>query len=173
MSSIRQVLSTGLAMVAGLIAAPQSMAPVQHLTEAVTYHEDERVQRLREFFGERDCPAEDLARDFVAAADLHGLDWRLLPGISFIESSGGKHYINNNIFGWDSGRTGFATVRDGVYHVASRLANSNLYKSKTVPQILRTYNSLPGYAPKVRQVMDALGPADLESPNELRRSSAF
>jgi len=152
-------------MVASLVAAPLPMAPVQHLTAVVSYQEDVRVERIRDFFSERDCPAEELARDFVAAADLHGLDWRLLPGISFIESSGGKRYINNNIFGWDSCEKRFATVRDGIYYVASRLAISDLYAGKTLDQILRTYNPLPSYAPTVVSVMHKIGPADLGSSN--------
>jgi len=152
-------------MVAGLFATPLPMASVQHLTTAVSYQEDVRVQRLTEFFSERDCPAETLASDFVAAADHYELDWRLLPSISFIESSGGKRFLNNNIFGWDSCRMKFETVRDGVYYVASRLANSGLYKDKNLQQILRTYNPLPSYAPKVTRIMNTLGSADLGSPN--------
>ncbi len=152
-------------MVAGLVAAPHTMAPVQHLTEAVSYHKDARVEKLKDFFAERDCPAEELARDFVAAADINGLDWRLLPGISFIESSGGKRYLNNNIFGWDSCRTSFPTVRAGIYEVASRLANSDLYQGKDVRHILKTYNPLPDYAPRVTRVMNAIGPANLGSTN--------
>lgn len=163
MSNIRQVMSVGIVLVVGMLAAPQQMASVQHLTDAVSYHTDERVERLRGFFAERDCPAEELARDFVAAADMNGLDWRLLPGISFIESSGGKRYINNNIFGWDSCRTKFTSVRAGIYAVASRLANSELYEDKDTSQILHTYNPFPDYAPKVTRVMNAIGPADLGS----------
>ena len=165
MRTVKQVLSTGSLMLAGLIAAPLHMAPVQHLTAAVSYQHDERVERLRHFFNERECPAEELARDFVAAADLNGLDWRLLPSISFIESSGGKRYLNNNILGWDSCRTGFDTVREGVFHVASRLAKSDLYKDKSVEQILRTYNPFPSYVPQVTRIMNTIGPPDLGSFN--------
>ena len=85
---------------------------------AVLPQPDMRVIRLRAFFQEYNCPIEDLADDFIAAADMNDLDWRLLPSISFIESSGGKRYLNNNIFGWDSCRWDSPSIRTGIYHVA-------------------------------------------------------
>jgi hypothetical protein len=118
---------------------------------------DERVLRLRSFFERFSSPAAEFAGDFVQAADFYALDWRLLPSISMVESSGGKYYANNNIFGWDSCRTGFPTVREGIYHVASRLATSRIYKGKNLDGILRLYNPGPDYDDLVMRYMAALG----------------
>lgn len=125
---------------------------------------DPRLQRLKQFFARWDCPLGEEAIEFLIASDLNGLDWRLLPSISFIESSGGKDYRNNNIMGWDNCREAFPSVRAGIHHVASQLANSRLYKHKNLDRKLRTYNPVPGYSLRVKAVMRRLGPA-AESKN--------
>ena len=77
-----------------------------------------------------------------------------------IESSGGKDYRNNNVFGWDSCRESFASVREGIQFVASQLARSDRYKGKNLDGKLRTYNPNPSYPYKVKAVMAAMGPSD-------------
>jgi hypothetical protein len=94
-----------------------------------------------------------LAQDFLKAADSHGLDWRLLPSISLVETGAGRDAKNNNIFGWDSGRKAYSSVRQAIYHVASRLASSKLYENKNLDQLLATYNPVPQYADRVKSVM--------------------
>lgn len=118
---------------------------------------DPRLQRLEQFFAERDCPLREAAADFLVAADRNDLDWRLLPSISIIESSGGKDYTNNNVFGWDSCRERFSSVREGIHYVAAQLANSKRYKDKSLDWKLRTYNPVPGYSMRVKAVMRTLG----------------
>ena len=153
-------LTNGLVMFAGLVLMPAPTHPEQHVTCKVNYDNDARLLRLKAFWKKNNCPIEGLTADFLAAADRNRLDWRLLPAISMIESSGGKRYRNNNIFGWDSCNVRFPTVRDGIHQVASRLASSKLYKDKNLDEILRTYNAYDSYSGKVKSVMRALGPAD-------------
>ena len=154
-------------VLAGLLLAPATTYP-DHLTaNKAPSRVDDRAGRLKMFFQKNDCPIEDLAGDFITAADKHGLDWRLLPSISMIESGGGKRYLNNNIFGWDSCRVGFACIREGIHHVASRLAHSKLYKNKDLDAILSIYNPHDTYPSQVRYLMRMLGPAEL--PAEVRR----
>ena len=74
-------------------------------------------ERLKAFFGKLDCPAKDYSGDFIAVAERYDLDWRLLPSISYLESTGGKAAKNNNLFGWNSGRTGFASAAAGIHEV--------------------------------------------------------
>ena len=64
---------------------------------------DSRCQALRNFFLRYQSPLEKLALVFVRTADEHRLDWRLLPAISMVETSGGNHGNRNNVFGWNSG----------------------------------------------------------------------
>jgi hypothetical protein len=121
--------------------------------------QDERLVRLQSFFQEYDCPVLHLSGTFIRAADRHGIDWRLLPAIAFIESTGGKDYRNNNILGWGNGDIRFRTISEGIRTVAERLANSDYYRGKTIDQILYTYNPRPQYRVKVKAVMQEIGPA--------------
>ncbi|HEX4592913.1 MAG TPA: hypothetical protein VH157_01495 [Bryobacteraceae bacterium] len=144
----------------GLLATPVSFSLQQPSATARPEPEDPRLHVLWQYFDDRDCPLRDSAAEFLVAADQNELDWRLLPSISMIESSGGKDYRNNNVFGWDSCRESFASVEAGIHFVASKLAKSKLYKGKNVDQKLVTYNPQPDYAPRVKAVMRALGPAN-------------
>jgi hypothetical protein len=121
---------------------------------------DIRLTRLVSFFKAYNCPVSHLAGDFLAAADRHGLDWRLLPTISLVETGGGRQQRKNNIFGWDSARTGFSSVREGIYKVADRLANSKLYRDKELDALLLTYNRNPEYGRKIKRLMLKLDPND-------------
>ena len=144
----------------GLLAAPvtvsmQPPSPTVHIEPV-----DPRLGLLWQYFADRNCPLRDSAADFLIAADQNELDWRLLPSISMIESSGGKDYRNNNVFGWDSCRESFSSIQAGIHFVASKLAKSKMYKGKNVDQKLSTYNPQPDYLPRVKAVMRALGSAN-------------
>lgn len=155
-----RMISRGLVLVAGLAAVTGQVNP-DSLPEKPAVSTDPRLIRIRQYFIERDCPAHQYAEDFVLAADRHDLDWRLLPSLSMIESTGGKEARNNNMFGWDNCNVRFRTSREGIYRVASRLAKSRYYKGKTLDQTLKTYNPRLEYGKKVKLVMAQLGPANL------------
>jgi hypothetical protein len=89
----------------------------------------------------------------VLAADQHNLDWRLLPSLSLVESTGGKAYKNNNIFGWNNGDTKFRSVREGIFVVASRLKRARQYRGKGLDAKLHTYNPAADYPAKVKSAM--------------------
>ncbi len=137
---------------AGLLTVPTVPNLAQHAPES-RYSQDPRLSRLRQYLERTNSPIPHLAVDFLKAADRHGLDWRLLPSIAVIETGAGREAENNNIFGWDSGRKDFATIRHSIYWVASRLANSPLYRSKDLDGVLKTYNPFPDYPGKVKSVM--------------------
>jgi len=143
---------------AGLLAVP-AVTGVEAKPKPV--QEDPRMPQLRAFFERYHCPVSGLAQEFLAAADENDLDWRLLPSISLIESGGGKAMANNNLLGWGSAAKSFPSVRIAIHTVASRLANSKLYKDKDLEGILNTYNPRPEYSYRVRSVMRQLGAADL------------
>lgn len=157
---IRKV-SRGLILMAGLVLVQQPADPGPRPESAGPDSRDPRLFCIRQFFVSRDCPAYEYAGDFIAAADENGLDWRLLPSISFVESTGGKTARNNNMFGWDNADKWFPSSREGIYHVAGRLGSSPLYRNKDVRQLLRTYNPNPEYSRVVLNVMNQLGPAYL------------
>src|ERR1700735_3778107 len=144
-------------LVPGFLAAPATVSMQQHQALPSVKENDPRLSRLQKFFGDRDCPLRDSAKDFLVAADQNHLDWRLLPSISFIESSGGKDYTNNNVFGWDSCKERFTSVRAGIHYVAAQLGKSRRYKGKDIDSKLQLYNPLPEYSQRVKAVMGSIG----------------
>ena len=152
-------------MFAGVVSLPVSGTHADSAKPATAEHRhepvrDSRLASLRSFFAQGNCPAAQLSPVFLAASDANDLDWRLLPSISFVESTGGKSARNNNLFGWDSGRAAFSSASACIHSVASSLANSALYRDKDVDGILRTYNGSAGYARKVKEVMRRIAPVE-------------
>ena len=161
---MKRLVSKGLVFVVGFLGSPPGTAVSGENGQHQLYlvNEDPRQAQLARFFGERQCPAKAHVPDFLRAADEHGLDWRLLPTLSYIESGGGRAYRNNNIFGWQNGEKRFPSVRAGIHVVAERLANSEFYRDKDLDGLLRVYNSCnPKYADTVIGVMREMGPESL------------
>lgn len=151
---MKRWITKGLVLFA--VSLPPAMnAPAEDLGSGL-YAEDSRMQRIRSFFRKRKCPAQRYAAEFLNASDRYRLDWRLLPSLALIESSGGKAFTNNNIFGWDSCRQRFSSVQAGIHTVAERLANSPLYQGKSIDDKLKVYNSRPHYRVAVKRVMQQL-----------------
>ncbi len=122
------------------------------------YTSDIRLKILHRFFTASGCPAAEYASVFLEAADNNGLDWRVLPSISYVESTGGKAAAGNNLFGWDSGRASFATPAAGIHTVGYMLAHSVRYGRKDLDRKLQTYNPDPDYSGKVKAVMRRISP---------------
>jgi hypothetical protein len=161
---VRKLFSNGLAFVAGVVSLP---GPANHTgpakTPAAEHREqcpqDRRLTFLRAFFERSNCPAATLSPVFLEASDAYSLDWRLLPSISFVESTGGKAAKGNNLFGWDAGRAEFSSMIACIRSVAASLAHSSLYKHKDVDGILKIYNPDADYAKKVKFIMRSIAPA--------------
>jgi len=150
-------MSRGVVFLAGAAALPMS-APISPAYEIVGRPQDPRVDLLRRFFGLSGAPALAYAPAFLEAADSFSLDWRLLPSISFVETTAGKSAPNNNLFGWDSGRAQFASPAAAIRAVAELLCCGARYRGKTLERKLGTYNPVPGYARKVMAVMRKIAP---------------
>ncbi len=143
-------------VVTGLLAA--EWAAGDRVLTLGTQPSDPRLPVLRLFFASMNSPAYSFAEEFLSASDRFGLDWRLLPSLSILESGGGREGLNNNILGWDSCRQKFPSVAIGIHYVANRLAESNCYKGKNLDQVLRAYNQDPDYPRRARALMVRLGP---------------
>lgn len=116
---------------------------------------DFRVQKLERFFDQ--TPLQGYSQDFVDAADQYHLDWRLLPAISMVESTGGKHCRNYNPFGWGSGRARFESYQDAIFSVARHLSEDNPYRGKTTTQKIRAYNARHwSYPSRVHKMIDRI-----------------
>jgi hypothetical protein len=143
---------------AGLLAVEVANISISRPRAELDPGNDPRLLKLESFFKSYNAPAHKIAEEFLRAADLNSLDWRLLPSVSIVESGGGREHVNNNILGWDSCRTEFPSVVAGVHHVAYRLSESKLYRHKSLDAKLKTYNPYPGYPEKVKRLMRRLGP---------------
>jgi len=160
---MRKLFSIGLAVFAGVVSLPLAITHAGTAEPATAEYrnkpdKDPRLACLRAFFEGSKCPAAELSPVFLEASDAYALDWRLLPSISFVESTGGKSARNNNIFGWDSGRAAFSSAIACIRTVAYSLSHSHLYRYKSVDGILRTYNPNADYARKVKSVMLRIAP---------------
>ena len=168
---MKQVVSQGIVVLtivlppaANIAAYPKLICPLPVSMEQ-RYANDPWLPRLRKFFGEQGCPIKDLSAEFLAAADRNNLDWRLLPSISFVESTGGKVCRRNNVFGWANGNAPFVSVKESIHFIAGELATSPYYKGKSTDQKIRTYNRYPHYIGKVKMVMAQIGPIHARTVN--------
>jgi hypothetical protein len=127
---------------------------------------DLREALLRRFFSANHCPAESYAQDFVKEADNFGLDWRLLPSLSFVESGGGKYAKGYNLFGWANGKAAFQSFGDAIHHVAWFLTVGKPYRGKDLEGKLLAYNNRTDYKALVTGVMRQISPTPLAEVGE-------
>jgi hypothetical protein len=156
---MKKILTSGL-FLAGLLSNPIRATNPEAPDAASQYRNDPRLESLKKFFTRGGCPVRQLAAEFLKVADQHNLDWRLLPSISIVESSGGRAGRNNNIFGWGNGKTMFRSIRAGIHEMARNLAESKLYRNEDVDGILRKYNPDASYSSVVKSVMRRISPTE-------------
>jgi hypothetical protein len=163
---MRKFLSNGALIFAGMVSVPaivttvDAKLPPMPSIPAGIFQADPRLALLEKFFQSADAPAKAYSHVFLSEADHYALDWRLLPSISFVETTGGKAARNNNLFGWDCGRAEFTSMTDGIRTVAYNLGNSDRYRDKDLDEMLGAYNPNPEYSRKVRSVMSRIAPAE-------------
>jgi len=79
---------------------------------------------------------------YVQSADIAGIDYRLLPAISMQEQSCGSAKNGTNLWGWNSGKTQWGSIEEGISYVSQKLGQGALYKNKDTIGKLKTYNSV-------------------------------
>lgn len=156
-----KAFASGMVMFAGMVSLPTGTSPVQTpAPPSPDYRNDPRFTTLSDFFHKSECPVEKYAAVFLEAADHYALDWRLLPSLSFVETTGGKSARHNNFFGWDSGRAQFASPAAAIHAVGYRLKHSSLYRNKKLDKLLAVYNPDAEYGQKVKSVMRRISPTE-------------
>jgi hypothetical protein len=154
-----------LGMAAG--AVPLARMPAEQNVPNPARRADRRGDILRKFMKQKECPAQNLAEVFVTEADLHGLDWRLLPSLAYVESGAGKTSKNNNIFGWNNGDRRYDSISQAIREVATALSIARPYRGKSLMDKLASYNQGIEYAPLVLSVMRQIYPqAQVEAAAE-------
>ncbi len=103
---------------------------------------DYRVENLRIFLEKYNSPLSEYAEDFVVYADENGLDYRLVPSISGVESTFGKNIPANsyNAYGWANGNYSFTSWEDSISHVSKTIKYSYIDKgAPTIAKIAKRY----------------------------------
>lgn len=96
---------------------------------------DCRVEKLRAFLESYNSPLAKYAEDFVKIADQHGLDWRLIPAITGVESTFGRQipYRSFNAYGWVNGEYRFDSWEQSIEIVAKTLKEKYLDRGLETP----------------------------------------
>ena len=155
---MKYLLPSGVIFFAGVLSIASATAHAEPDVTKIRKRFDLRETILRKFFNRNDCPAETYAAVFLKEADDFGLDWRLLPSLSFVESGGGKRAHANNLFGWANGKGAFESIGEAIHHVASTLAVGRPYRGKDLNSKLLTYNHRSEYPTLVLSVMRQISP---------------
>jgi len=103
---------------------------------------DYRVENLRNFLIQFNSPLAPYAQDFVTFADANGLDYRLVPSISGVESTFGKAIPSNsfNAYGWANGNYSFSSWSDSISVVSQTLRTEYIEKgANSLNKIARRY----------------------------------
>lgn len=91
---------------------------------------DNRVKALKNIFNKYSSPLAEYSGIFVAEADKYGVDWRLLPAISGLESSFGLYLMpeSYNGYGWGGGYIYFEDWEDGIATINKTLRENYMDK---------------------------------------------
>lgn len=101
---------------------------------------DVRIGALQSFLMRHKSPLVDYSEKFVAVADVHGLDYRLLPAIAMQESNLCKKTLESaphNCWGfgiYGSKRTGFDNYDQAIEQVATTLSKKYIAKGLVTPE---------------------------------------
>lgn len=102
-----------------------------------------KVERVRSYLAKRNAPLANHAEYMVRVADEFGLDYRLIPAISVIESNGGRNaYRPYNAWGWGGAAAAytFNNWEESIYTVGRGLSRYYSYGRITPKQIAPMYN---------------------------------
>jgi hypothetical protein len=103
---------------------------------------DFRVENLKAYLLRFNSPLAEYAVDFVGYADENGLDYRMVPAISGVESTFGKRIPQNsyNAYGWANGDHSFKSWDESIKTVSEALNTKYIQKGAvSLPQIARRY----------------------------------
>lgn len=144
-----------------------------------------KAELIDQYYEKRDMPLYGYGRKMVEAAEANDIDWRLIPAISVIETTGGKNLCKNpkakfNPFGWGSCKIGFKNFDHAIETIARNLGGNNpktahYYDEKTTLEIINKYNPpsiVPDYSKKIFKVMNTLGDEVVEIEKENKKTNS-
>lgn len=115
------------------------MATNSSLDQKIQESKEQRIKALESFFEEVNSPLKDQSDTFVEVADKYGLDYKLLPAISCIESSCGVKLIEDsyNPFGWGiygNNAVYFESWEDAIETVGKGIKEKYVAKGFNTPE---------------------------------------
>jgi len=155
---MKRFLPSGFMIFAGVLGIATAAVQGDQDVTKIRKKYDLREVILRKFLKDKNCPDQEFTEVFIAEADAHGLDWRLLPSLAFVESGGGKTSKGNNLFGWANGKQTFNTIGEAIHTVASSLAHGRAYRGKDIGGKLAAYNQGTDYPAMVLEIMRQIAP---------------
>jgi hypothetical protein len=136
------------------------------LTEALEKQKelDEiRAKKIDNYFSKRNAPLAGYGKKFIEESKKCNMDWRLIAAIGTKESSGGKHMMNNNPFGWGSAKIPFKDFNEAIEVVTWNLCGENpntakYYKTEDIEKKLWYYNTsvVSTYTDDIYFIMDLI-----------------
>ncbi len=122
---------------------------------------NKEAEILAKYLARFDSPLQYHAQDFVDAARMYDLDWKLIPSIAGVESTFGKQIPGGyNAWGWGVYGTQaiyFSSWRDGIFTLAKGLREGYLNKGLTDPYAInRVYAASPRWGANVTFFMNDL-----------------
>jgi hypothetical protein len=105
---------------------------------------DNRTEQLQAYLNNHHSPLASEADTMIKAADQYGLDWKLIPAITGVESTFGKNIPFNsfNAYGWSNGAYRFESWEQSINHVAKFLKEKYVNRGLDTPEKIA-----PVYAP--------------------------
>ena len=105
---------------------------------------DKRVIKLKKFLENYDSPLAEYAENLIESADKYGLDWKLVPAITGVESTFGKQIPagSYNAYGWANGAFYFESWEQSINLVSKTLKEKYIDRGLDTP-----YKMGPVYAP--------------------------
>jgi len=142
------------------VQATEIQAGGSAMLKSKIIEKDKREKALAYFLKKHNSPLANYAGEFVKAADIYGLDWKLVPAITGVESTFGKHipYKSYNAYGWANGAYRFSSWEESIWHVNQVLKEKYADRgATTISQIGKIYAPpSPFWASKVSFFMDKI-----------------
>jgi hypothetical protein len=132
-------ISARTCLAADPVAGVSAMPKFREINEPVF---DYRVYTLRKFLSRFDSPLTPYSAEFIKQADYYGIDYRMVPAISGVESTFGKRIPFNsyNAYGWAGGKYIFESWSDSIQIVSKTLKTKYIDRGVvSIPSIAKVY----------------------------------
>lgn len=123
----------------------ESKKPINTISTVTSSVKVDREVKLKKLLQRYHAPLSNQTETFIKVADKYGLDWRLLPAISGMESTFGQFLIEEsyNPFGWGGGYIYFDSFEEAIETVGRELAKR--FKTHTTPEEIGPTYTPPNY----------------------------